>query len=261
MQDTEFLRLATPDEPAALAYIEKFLADSYRKEIDQEENVWRSLPFFAATLALQLAALFQVIDKLPDPGMWIGAVALAVLSMAAMQTLLSLCFLAASIYPQRFQYAARQTALLDYARDLIRHEADTAATDPSTPFSALITLKTDIATQFAQATDHNQRLNKRREQWRSVAGLCALGSVLMTIFLVVATSTHYLTVRTEKQQHHADTPSAECHAPAGHTATERGMQSDIFPRANTAADAGRHEGVVGPAGGAEDGRGTERVGP
>ncbi|HEY8288257.1 MAG TPA: hypothetical protein VIG49_03240, partial [Acetobacteraceae bacterium] len=41
---------------STLDHIEKTLADAYRKEIDQEENVWRSLPFFAATLALQLAA-------------------------------------------------------------------------------------------------------------------------------------------------------------------------------------------------------------
>ncbi len=59
--------MAPTEEPPALAYLERTLADSYRKEIDQEENVWRSLPFFAATLALQLAALFQIIDKLPDP--------------------------------------------------------------------------------------------------------------------------------------------------------------------------------------------------
>ena len=59
--------MADSEEPAALAHIEKTLAESYRKEIDQEENVWRSLPFFAATLALQLAALFQMIDRLPDP--------------------------------------------------------------------------------------------------------------------------------------------------------------------------------------------------
>ena len=29
----------------------------YRKEIDQEENVWRSLPFFAATPVLRIAGL------------------------------------------------------------------------------------------------------------------------------------------------------------------------------------------------------------
>lgn len=38
-------------------YLEKTFSDAYRKEVEQEENVWRTLPFFAATLALQLAAL------------------------------------------------------------------------------------------------------------------------------------------------------------------------------------------------------------
>jgi hypothetical protein len=64
------------DEPPALAHIEKTLADSYRREIDQEENIWRSLPFFAATLALQMAALFQMIDKFPglvSPVGWVAA--------------------------------------------------------------------------------------------------------------------------------------------------------------------------------------------
>jgi hypothetical protein len=35
-----------------LDHLEKIFGDAYRKEVDQEENVWRSLPFFAATLAL-----------------------------------------------------------------------------------------------------------------------------------------------------------------------------------------------------------------
>jgi hypothetical protein len=64
-----------PPEPPALAYIEKTVADSYRKEIDQEENVWRSVQFFAATLALQVAGLIQIIDKLPEPTTITGIVA------------------------------------------------------------------------------------------------------------------------------------------------------------------------------------------
>jgi len=52
---------------AELDYLEKLFGDAYRKEIDQEENVWRTLPFFAATLALQLAGLAQVRD-------WVGGV-------------------------------------------------------------------------------------------------------------------------------------------------------------------------------------------
>ncbi len=36
---------------SALDHIEKTLAAAYRREIEQGENVWRSLPVFAATIA------------------------------------------------------------------------------------------------------------------------------------------------------------------------------------------------------------------
>jgi hypothetical protein len=187
------------DEPPALAYIEKTLADSYRKEIDQEENVWRSLPFFAATLALQLAALFQIIDKLPDPTTLIGWLSVAFLALAGVLTLMSLGYLAASIYPQRFDYIAREPALLNYARNLIRDEQLPENQTQEDPFSALVTLKTEITRQYAQATDHNRQINKRRERRRSIAGLAALGSVLMTVFLVGTTYAHYLINQVEKE--------------------------------------------------------------
>ncbi len=63
------------------------MADAYRREIDAEENLWRTLPFFAATLALQLAALFQIIDKLPEPGSVLGRMAAGCLISCASSTL------------------------------------------------------------------------------------------------------------------------------------------------------------------------------
>ncbi len=88
------------DETPALAYIEKTLADSYRREIDQEENIWRSLPFFAATLALQMATLFQMIDKFPGLVSPVGWAAASLLVTALLLDVVSLGFLGASIYPQ-----------------------------------------------------------------------------------------------------------------------------------------------------------------
>lgn len=230
--------VVTPDEPPALSYIEKTLADSYRKEIDQEENVWRSLPFFAATLALQLAALFQIIDKMPDLSSVTGRISMGLLIAAGGSTLVSLGFLAASIYPQRFDYIAKQGALLQYARDLMRAEQAAENADQTDPFSALVTLKTEIARQYAQATDHNQRINKRREQRRSIAGLTALCSVLMTVFLVGTTYAHYLPTRVEKDHRHAaPQPST---APTGGTGNDPGGQSGPASGAGAPSDAGRH---------------------
>ncbi|WP_298720532.1 hypothetical protein [uncultured Ferrovibrio sp.] len=46
-------------------YLEKLLADSYKKENDGEENVARSLPFFAASLALLAATLGAIRTEAP----------------------------------------------------------------------------------------------------------------------------------------------------------------------------------------------------
>jgi hypothetical protein len=184
--------MATPEEPPALAYIERTLAESYRKEIDQEENVWRTLPFFAATLALQLAALLQVVTKMPDPTTPLGKASLAFLMLAGVATLVALGFLAVSIFPRRFEYIAREPDLLAYAHDLIAYEANPANQAQPQPVSALLTLKLELADQYAQAADHNRRINARRQKYRSWAGLAALCSVLLTVILVACTSLHYV---------------------------------------------------------------------
>jgi hypothetical protein len=51
-----------------LDHVEETFSDSYRKEIDQEENVWRSLPFFAASLSLQIVTIIGVSAMINDTG-------------------------------------------------------------------------------------------------------------------------------------------------------------------------------------------------
>jgi hypothetical protein len=232
--------VAVPDEPPALAYIEKTLADSYRKEIDQEENVWRSLPFFAATLALQLAALFQIVDKLPRPDSFLGWLAIFFLAVAGGATLVSLSYLAASIYPQRFDYVAKEPALLEYARELIRTEQASGDQEQEDPFSALVTLKTEVARQYAQAADHNRQINKGRERLRSTAGLAALGSVLMTVFLVATAYAHYLSIRDVKDHGHAAAQRVTTDHAAGGPGNNQTGQHSQPPGAGPAPDASRH---------------------
>ncbi len=159
----------------ALDHIEKTLADAYRKEIDQEENIWRSLPFFAATLALQLAVVVQIGQRVADlpSARWWGS--LLLLTGAGLLSVAALAFLARSIFPARFRYLAPETELLGYARDLIQDESQPGA-EP-----ALAALRSTLAEQYAVATQHNRRINSHRQWCRSIAGLLTLCSVLATL--------------------------------------------------------------------------------
>lgn len=176
----------------ALIHIERLLADTYRREIEQEENIWRSLPFFAATLALQLAALFQVIDRLPPFDGWAGRVALAFIAASALSSLLALGFLASAILPAKLRYIATDKRLFDYALRLISEEDD-PGTDPSAePVMAAQALRATLAEQYAEATDYNRGINRRRERRRSIAGLATIAAILSTLLLVGTIFAHYV---------------------------------------------------------------------
>ena len=179
-------------EHPGLSHLEKTLADTYRKEIDQEENVWRSLPFFAATLALQLAAVFQLIHRLPSAGTWPGVVSEGLLALTGLLMFGALCLLAASIAPVRFEYVSPGPILLRYAEGLIREEqlAQSRGLDDAVDATAL--LKRKLAHQYAVATEHNRLINKRREAMRGIAGLLVVASVLTTLLLVTDVFAFYL---------------------------------------------------------------------
>jgi len=183
--------MAASDEHPALAHIEKALADSYRKEIDQEENVWRSLPFFAATLALQMAALVQILGKLPDPKLWNGMAAMGCLAMVALCTIAALGFVASSIYLASFDYISTEPELLEYTWSLIQFEYELTDHELEGKFSAILELKRELARQYARATHHNRQINSRRMRRRSIAGLLVLTSVFCTVLLVIFTFWHY----------------------------------------------------------------------
>ena len=179
-------------EPSALAHVERTLAEAYRREIDQEENVWRSLPFFTATLALEVTAVFQVLNRLPPLGHWTGFASLLLLICSGSFALVALLLLAASVKPSRFIYVTGEVALLDYAEKLVRDEQELRDRAPQDPFSAITTLKSSLARQYAEATIHNRRINRLRDRSRSIAGLLIIFSVLATLLLVVTSLVHHI---------------------------------------------------------------------
>ena len=177
--------------PPVIDHIEKTLADAYRKEIDQEENIWRSLPFFAAALAFQMTALSLVLSRLPEAGtgVWLDAVGAIVLMSLCIMAVLG--FLALSITPERFTYVADEPALLAYALDLEQDERD-AREQEMAPVEAVDALKRTLADQYAVAAHGNRRINQRRALYRSFAGLAMLGSVFFTAFLIIRVMLHHM---------------------------------------------------------------------
>ena len=175
-----------PPDPL-LEQLERTLADSYKREIEAEENVWRSLPFFAATFALQFAGLAQARDWLLAMQGTTALVAIVLLVLAGGSTALGLLFLAQSIAPAEFRYLSRETELLRYAGALREQEraAGREATEASA--AALASFRATLVAQYAMAVDNNRAINRRRATRRTRAALAILCSVLLVTALVALT--------------------------------------------------------------------------
>jgi hypothetical protein len=172
-----------------LDHVEKTFGDNYRKEIDQEENIWRSLPFFAASLALQMATMVGLASYLPEVSEALWWFVSGLLGCVAAFNLATIAFLTLSIAPAEFRYLAPEPDLRSYALSLAAAEAaqrtvagDGTGASPSP--DGLTVLKNELARQYGLATHHNRLINQRRGTRRTYAGLCMLVSVLATVILV-----------------------------------------------------------------------------
>ena len=165
-------------------YLETLFGEAYRKEIDQEENVWRSLPFFAATLALQLAGLAQIRDWVGDAEGWLSWLSLSLLAAAALATFAALVFLAQSIWPARFRYVTSELDLQGYL-ETVRTTAFTGAVSAEeATLTAVTAARTVMVQQYAIGASSNRLINQRRANRRTRAGLATLASVLAVLVLV-----------------------------------------------------------------------------
>jgi hypothetical protein len=221
-------------ENPALGHIERTLADAYRKEIDQEENVWRSLPFFAATLALELAAVFRLVNHLPPPGTPAGWISLALLGVTGLLMVAALALLAACIAPTRFRYVSKEPLLLRYTDELIAAEQAPENQVRVAPVDALAVLKRELAHQYAVATDHNRGINKRRELLRAFAGLAVVGSVLSILLLVAVAFGYYIPKLSDTGDGHGPARAVTSLVPPPNRAPQTGSAG-----AGRAAPAGR----------------------
>ncbi len=174
-------------------YLETLFGEAYRKEIDQEENVWRSLPFFAATLALQLAGLAQIRDWVGGAAGWPFWLSLALLAAAALATLAALVFLAQSIWPARFRYVTSELELQTYLETVRTTAAASGGSADQATQAAVLAARTVMVQQYAIGASSNRLINQGRANRRTRAGLATLASVfavLVLVGLVVVSNLH-----------------------------------------------------------------------
>ena len=91
-------------------YLEKILAEQYKREVDQEENVFRSLPFAATALAVIFTFIIFVRNSIPCLKIGVyPTVVWTFLACFCTDTALALYFLFLAIARKRLDYLLSPT--------------------------------------------------------------------------------------------------------------------------------------------------------
>lgn len=128
-------------------YLEKLVLDGFKRELDQEENVVRSLPFFATSIGIMITLISLTIYNLPaaDHDLWIifiyGILVLLIADIFAL-----LYFLHQAIRTRAFGYPMHEEDLLGYAKRLMSYYTPTppaSAADSNLEANTLAVVRSD----------------------------------------------------------------------------------------------------------------------
>jgi hypothetical protein len=166
-------------------YLERVISDSYKREFDQEENVWRTLPFFATSIGLLVGLATLLHSALPPfsfdvlPLMLYSALILMAVSIIALMG-----FLLQAMRRRRIDIPSEETMLLEHARKLRNfYELSGTAAD-MIDRAVTADLRDLLVEQFARAAMSARRNNLARVAARGRA-VYALGAALAFAFVLV----------------------------------------------------------------------------
>lgn len=171
--------------PEADEYVESIIADGFDREIDQEENIVRSLSFCATSLGILAAALSLALPTLCPPAWEVFAVATyGLLVTLASSVLVVLFYLFRSVWPRQVAYPISAIALLSYADSLRAYYGNADAAPEIVEAAIVADIRETRIKQTAQATQWNRKRNLPRLCARDRAITVLVFSVFLAFVLL-----------------------------------------------------------------------------
>ncbi len=170
-------------------YLEKIAAERYAREVDQDENIFRNLPFAAAALAIIFAFMAAVRGEIPTQLNDLFAImtwTLLVLFWGSIATALG--FLWAAISARQLSLLSSMSELRGYIDNLRRYYGGLGTlNDIQIEQQVVKDLRTVMIEQYELGAADIQRVNVARLQARNRAFLSLIVALLIALETVVFT--------------------------------------------------------------------------
>jgi hypothetical protein len=171
--------------PSVDEYVEAIISQGFEREIEQEENIVRSLPFCATSLGILAAALSLVLPALCPPREDVlTIVPYGLLAALGFSVLFVFFYLFRSVWPRRVAYPMSGADLLSYADKLRAYYAKSDSAPEIVETAIIGDIRETRTRQMVEATRWNRKRNvpRLRARDRAITGL--VFSVFLAFFLL-----------------------------------------------------------------------------
>lgn len=169
-------------------YLETIVAESYRAELEHEENVIRSLPFVAGALAVLATALSFARSYLPN---LYPIIVYALMVGLGIAVLIVITFLLIALgHARRYEYISSGAELRAYREDLIAFYQNTGVAAAQVDGQVLSDMRETIIDQYIVGSMHNRMNNERAAAARNRAFTSLVAALAIAFALVGAISLH-----------------------------------------------------------------------
>jgi len=174
-------------------YLEKIVAVSYAREIDQEENIFRTLPFAATALAIIFTFIVFIKGDVPNRLIGIYPIMIWVLLFLFWVVIaFSLVFLWRTVSAKSLQFLSPPNELYRYVTDLRNYYRVTGAPLDQIEQRVAEDLRTVMIEQYTLGAVHNQGITVRRLRARTRAFQGLIAALIVALVTVAVVLGHRL---------------------------------------------------------------------
>lgn len=169
-------------------YLEKLFADAYRRELDQEETVVRSLPFIAAAAAIVIAVVRELGSH---ASRWDGSpssyLVHSLLILIGGALVYNGWFVFRALRRRPYRYPRGESEIRETAERLVDYHQKRGHSAAGAEAAAHADIKREMLAQFAVCAEANRKQNESRQRDRTQAFHGLMAAFLFATAFVATT--------------------------------------------------------------------------
>jgi hypothetical protein len=167
-------------------HLESVFKEAFKRELEVDENVARTLPFFAATLALVVTLYGYATTKLPAFELGVLSLLLHLLLIAGAACLAGVVYsLFQAVRVREYRIPPKETEQITWAESLKSFYAEQGMNPAAVDEKVASDLRTRMLVEFAEGVEHNRAANAPKLKARA-QGFTLLVAALGIAFLMIA---------------------------------------------------------------------------